>query len=40
MQLYDVYKVMMIEHMVSFKEDMRKVLECRNKRIIYKLLKD
>ena len=40
MQLYDVYKVMMIEHTDIFKEDMRKVLERRKQRLIKKQLKN
>jgi hypothetical protein len=38
MQLYDVYRIMEIEHLETFKKDWRKVLERRYKRLINKQL--
>lgn len=38
MRLYDVYRVMEIEHLETFKKDWRKVLERRYKRLINKQL--
>lgn len=40
MQLYDVYEIMQIEHMETFKKEWRKVLERRYKRQINKQLKN
>lgn len=38
MQLYDVYRIMEIEHLETFKKDWRKVLERRYKRLMNKQL--